>query len=131
MTDSGRTVYGGGGITPDEKIEAPKSNHFQDELIYKDAFFHFAAHYLANRTVDKNFQVDDAVHGRLQAIPHSPEHSTGPITTSTASSDWLKVSIQAVHHYQPIRPVAGTARDGRLGPDDPEGADIPARGTGA
>ncbi len=61
MTDSGRTVYGGGGITPDEKIESPKSNDFQDQLLYKQVFFHFAAHYLANRTVDKNFQVDDAV----------------------------------------------------------------------
>jgi len=29
LTDSGRTVYGGGGITPDEKIESPKSNHFR------------------------------------------------------------------------------------------------------
>ena len=29
LTDAGRTVYGGGGITPDEKIETPKSNHFQ------------------------------------------------------------------------------------------------------
>ena len=31
----GRTVYGGGGITPDEKIESPKSNHFQDTLILR------------------------------------------------------------------------------------------------
>ena len=42
MTDPGRTVYGGGGITPDEKIESPKSNDFQDQLLYKSAFFHFA-----------------------------------------------------------------------------------------
>ena len=28
-TDSGRTVYGGGGITPDEKYEPPKYNKFQ------------------------------------------------------------------------------------------------------
>ena len=61
MTDSGRTVYGGGGITPDEKIDSPKPNHFQEDLIYRSAFLHFAAHYLANRTVDRNFQVDDAV----------------------------------------------------------------------
>ena len=45
--------------------------------------------------------------------------------------DWLKVNIKAIDHYQPVRPVAGTARDGRLGSDDPEGADLPARGTGA
>ena len=34
LTDSGRTVYGGGGITPDEKIEPPKTNRFQDEEIF-------------------------------------------------------------------------------------------------
>ena len=61
LTDSGRTVYGGGGITPDEKIEQPKTNRFQDELLYKDVFFHFAPVYVATHTVDKNFQVDDAV----------------------------------------------------------------------
>ena len=32
MTDSGRTVYGGGGIT-DEKIDSPKSNTFQEDLL--------------------------------------------------------------------------------------------------
>ena len=32
LTDSGRTVYGGGGITPDEKIEQPNPSRFQDEL---------------------------------------------------------------------------------------------------
>src|ERR1019366_659094 len=66
LTDSGRTVYGGGGITPDEKIDSPKSNTFQDTLLYKSVFFHFASHYLANRTVDKNFQVDDAVMGEFK-----------------------------------------------------------------
>jgi len=61
LTDSGRTVYGGGGITPDEKIETPKNNSFQDELIYKDVFFHFAPIYVANHTIGKDFQVDDGV----------------------------------------------------------------------
>src|SRR5690348_5234196 len=28
VTDSGRTVYGGGGITPDDKIPSPKLNKF-------------------------------------------------------------------------------------------------------
>src|ERR1039457_533195 len=45
LTDSGRTVYGGGGLTPDEKGENPKNSHFQDELLYKDAFFHVAPGY--------------------------------------------------------------------------------------
>ena len=30
MTDSGRTVYGGGGITPDEKYVPPKLQHVPD-----------------------------------------------------------------------------------------------------
>src|SRR5246500_3812706 len=58
FTDSGRTVYGGGAITPDEKIDSPKSNHFQEDVLIHSAFFRFAPHYLASRTVDHNFQVD-------------------------------------------------------------------------
>jgi len=93
LTDAGRTVYGGGGITPDEKIESPKSNHFQDSLLIKDAFFHFAPVYLANRTVDKNFQVDDAVLAEFkkylteQSIPWTEADLNGVM-------DWLKISIK-------------------------------------
>jgi carboxyl-terminal processing protease len=95
FTDSGRTVYGGGGITPDEKIDSPQSNKFQEELgpYEKSAFFHFAAHYLANRTVDKNFQVDDAVLAEFkqfltsQDIPWSEKDITD-------NMDWLKVNIR-------------------------------------
>jgi carboxyl-terminal processing protease len=93
MTDSGRTVYGGGGITPDEKVEAPKSNDFQDELIYKAAFFHFAAHYLANRSVDKNFQVDDAVLTDFKQFLTS-QNINWTDNDLNGVSDWLKVSIR-------------------------------------
>jgi carboxyl-terminal processing protease len=61
LTDAGRTVYGGGGITPDEKIETPKTNRFQDDLAFKDVFFHFAPVYVAAHTVDRNFEVNDTV----------------------------------------------------------------------
>ena len=93
LTDAGRTVYGGGGITPDEKIEPPKANHFQETLLYKDVFFHFAPVYLANRTVDKNFQVDEAVLSEFkqflttQSIPYTQADLDGV-------SDWLKASIK-------------------------------------
>src|SRR6266480_4566347 len=46
LTDSGRTVYGGGGITPDVAIAAVKSNRFQDSLLQHYAFFNFAKHYV-------------------------------------------------------------------------------------
>ena len=93
LTDAGRTVYGGGGIAPDEKIESPKSNRFQDDLAYKDVFFHFAPVYVANHAVDKNFQVDAAVLGEFkryltsQNIPFTQVDLDGV-------SDWLKVNIK-------------------------------------
>lgn len=93
LTDSGRTVYGGGGITPDEKIEAPKANHFQDELLFKSTFFHFAPHYLASKTVDKNFQVDDAVLADFKSFLTSQDV---PWTEKdlTDNMDWIKVNIK-------------------------------------
>ena len=95
MTDSGRTVYGGGGITPDEKIESPKPNHFQDDLVYKGAFFHFAAHYLSNRTVDRNFQVDDAVLSDFKQYITTPPLEI-PVNDKLINDnlDWVKTNIK-------------------------------------
>jgi carboxyl-terminal processing protease len=46
-TDSGRTVYGGGGISPDEKYADAKLDAFQILLARrKYAFFEFVSHYL-------------------------------------------------------------------------------------
>src|SRR5438105_9790623 len=61
LTDSGRTVYGGGGITPDVKYDAPKPNHFQNELLRHYAFFNFAKHYGLGKQLAKNFMVDEEV----------------------------------------------------------------------
>jgi carboxyl-terminal processing protease len=61
LTDSGRTVYGGGGITPDVKIPPIKANKFQIGLLQKYAFFNFAKHYSLSHKIEKNFGVDDAV----------------------------------------------------------------------
>jgi carboxyl-terminal processing protease len=49
MTDGGRTVYGGGGITPDEKYAPAKLNRFQIEVLRKQAFFNFTARFFAGR----------------------------------------------------------------------------------
>ncbi|HTM17331.1 MAG TPA: S41 family peptidase [Terracidiphilus sp.] len=95
MTDSGRTVYGGGGITPDQKIDSPKPNHFQEELIYKSAFFHFVAHYLSNRTVDRNFQVDDAVLSEFkQYVASSPLEIAISDKQVNDNLDWIKSNIK-------------------------------------
>jgi carboxyl-terminal processing protease len=48
-TDSGRKVYGGGGITPDEKYEPPMANAFQRHVMASGAVFHFASQYFSDR----------------------------------------------------------------------------------
>lgn len=44
-TDSGRKVYGGGGITPDEKYVPPASNRFEARVFGSGAVFHFGSLY--------------------------------------------------------------------------------------
>lgn len=50
QTDLGRTVFGGGGITPDQKWEAPKMDGFELNVVRNNAFFDFSAYYFANHT---------------------------------------------------------------------------------
>lgn len=94
LTDSGRTVYGGGGITPDEKIEADKANKFQDSLYRGYAFFDFSKHYLANHTVTKDFVVDDAVMQEFKAFLKAQQidYTDNDIN---GVSDWLKATIKS------------------------------------
>jgi carboxyl-terminal processing protease len=62
LTDGGRKVYGGGGITPDVKVSPDKLNQVQRTLIQNGAFFSFAQSYLATRnTVAEDFQVSNDV----------------------------------------------------------------------
>ena len=94
LTDSGRTVYGGGGITPDDKVTTPKSNHFQDVLLEHYVFFNFASHYLAHRTVDKSFQVDDAAMNEFKQFLTSQQIAFTEQDLSGVS-DWIKANIKA------------------------------------
>jgi carboxyl-terminal processing protease len=63
MTDSGRTVYGGGGITPDEKYVQPKFDKLQTELYVKSAFFNFTRSYFGQHDakLPKGWSPDIAV----------------------------------------------------------------------
>jgi carboxyl-terminal processing protease len=94
MTDSGRTVYGGGGITPDVKLASPKPNKFQETLLEKYAFFNFAKHYVINHKVGKQFEVDDAV---MQEFRKFLDEQKIPFTEADLSenADWTHTSIKA------------------------------------
>ncbi|HEX3437597.1 MAG TPA: S41 family peptidase [Pseudacidobacterium sp.] len=98
LTDSGRTVYGGGGITPDYKVDTPKSTHLQEVLLSPEhyAFFNFAKHYLANRSVTRDFQVDDAVLTDFKQFLASPSQNiTYTDQEFNAVLDWIRMSIKA------------------------------------
>ncbi len=94
MTDSGRTVYGGGGITPDVKIPAPKTNLFQDTMLEKYAFFNFAKHYVIDHKVTKQFEVDDAV---MQDFRKFLDEQNIPYTEAdlAANADWVRTNIKS------------------------------------
>ena len=93
LTDSGRTVYGGGGISPDVKIPPLKTTRFEDTLLQKYAFFNFAARYLNGRSVDKNFEVTDAV---MQDFRKFLDAQKIPYTEAELNEgiDWIKSSIK-------------------------------------
>jgi carboxyl-terminal processing protease len=94
LTDAGRTVYGGGGITPDEKIDNLKSNHFQDNLLQHYAFFNFSKHYLANHTVAKDFVVDDAVMQQFKDFLKTNQIDYNDADIAGVN-DWIKESIKS------------------------------------
>jgi carboxyl-terminal processing protease len=94
LTDSGRTVYGGGGITPDEKIDVPDLNHFQGSLLGHYAFFDFSKHYLATHTIPRDFVVDDAM---LQQFKDFLKANQIDYTDADMAPvlDWVKSNIKA------------------------------------
>jgi len=94
LTDSGRTVYGGGGITPDVKLPAIKSNKFQDTLLQHYAFFNFAKRYVVNHKVGHDFTVDDMV---MQDFRKFLEEEKVAFTEGELleNQDWLRSNIKS------------------------------------
>ncbi len=94
LTDSGRTMFGGGGITPDVKVPTFKPNKFEDSLLIKYAFFNFARHYVNGKHVDKNFEVTDAV---MQDFRKFLDSQKIPYTEADLNEgvDWIKSNIKS------------------------------------
>jgi carboxyl-terminal processing protease len=101
LTDSGRQVTGGGGITPDIAVHEPEPNHFAKELFRTDVFFPFdttvggfTRHYLGTRpTITKDFAVDDAVMADFRKyLSNQNVHYTEPELAE--SLDWVKRKIK-------------------------------------
>ncbi|HEV2224764.1 MAG TPA: S41 family peptidase [Candidatus Acidoferrales bacterium] len=109
LTDSGRKVYGGGGITPDVPDPAPKLDPFQQLLYGRGVFFpadpffvssqpigvgDFTRYFMGTHpAITKDFTVDDAVMKEFlgfldkQHIKYTPE-------LISANLDWIKDHIK-------------------------------------
>jgi len=94
LTDSGRTVYGGGGITPDVHLQPPASTPFEDDLLDRDVFLGFTEHYVAHHAVSQDFEVNDAVLNEFrqylatQNIDYTPQDFDKNL-------DWVKTFIKS------------------------------------
>jgi carboxyl-terminal processing protease len=95
QTDLGRTVYGGGGITPDEKYEAPKANPFQIAVLRKNAFFTYTAQYFGNKEakLPKGWVPDEALMNTFHdyLMKQNVEFTEADWT---ANHDWLRDRLQ-------------------------------------
>src|SRR6202158_2655220 len=101
LTDSGRQVTGGGGITPDINVPAPKLTKFEETLLRADVFFPFdqgvggfTRYYLGTRpTIIKSFEVDDNVLRDLRTYMSKHNvHYTEPEISENL--DWIKRKVK-------------------------------------
>src|SRR6267142_305639 len=101
LTDSGRQVTGGGGITPDIDVPAPKLSKFEETLLRADVFFPYEAgvggftrfYLCTHTTITKNFEVDDTVLRDLRAYMSKRNvHYTEPEISENL--DWIKRKIK-------------------------------------
>jgi len=103
MTDSGRTVYGGGGISPDEKYTVPKLDKFQIDLLRRAEFFNFTANFLGstNPKIDKTWVAEtptvDAFHQYLLK-----EKVAFTEADFTQHLDWIKHQLQYEIYFSGI-----------------------------
>jgi carboxyl-terminal processing protease len=94
MTDSGRTVYGGGGINPDVVIPPIKSTKFEDTLLQKYVFFNFSKHYVINHKVTQSFVVDDSVMQEFRKFLDSQQIAFTEADL-VENNDWIRSNIKA------------------------------------
>jgi carboxyl-terminal processing protease len=95
MTDSGRTVYGGGGITPDEKYVTPTLDRMQTEFLRKDGFFNFTRSYFGSHDakLKQGWDVDNNILNEFHEylLKHDFEFTEAEWAQN---HDWIKRSLK-------------------------------------
>ncbi len=117
-TDSGRTVYGGGGISPDKKFTVQKRDGFQTELLRNSAFFSFTSFYRGkeNPVVTDSWSADDKV---ISAFHDYLSQKHIPFTESAFTADraWVKNQLTYEMYWSALSSDDARAFDRR---NDPE-----------
>jgi carboxyl-terminal processing protease len=92
-TDSGRTVYGGGGITPDQKYDTPIMDRLEAAL-YRDGLFEFTRSYFATHSTElpKDWMPDANVLEELHdyELKRGTKFSEAQFTTD---HDWIERNL--------------------------------------
>jgi len=101
LTDSGRQVTGGGGITPDIVVDAPKLTKFQQVLLRYDVLFPaetgvggFTRYFLGTKpAVTRDFEVDDNVMRTFREYlsKHNVRYTEPEIAEN---QEWIKRKIK-------------------------------------
>jgi len=112
-TDSGRKVYGGGGITPDEKYPNPHYTMLQRRTApISMVVYHFANSYFAGQkpSLPQGWQPDDNTLERFKAFLKA---QNVPFTDAEfeANKDWIRQQIQYEFYFRAFdKPVADRAQ---------------------
>jgi carboxyl-terminal processing protease len=101
LTDGGRQVFGGGGITPDVLVSEPKPNPFQELLLRRDVFFpyqggvgSFTTSFLGTKPeISRDFTVTDGVLGQFRRHLDK-ENIKYTEVDITDNLDWIKRQIK-------------------------------------
>src|SRR5579883_703958 len=103
LTDGGRQVYGGGGITPDVQVSEPKPDDFQQLLMRRNIFFaypeqpgvgSFTTYFLGMKPdITRNFVVNDSVLATFRRYLDKEKISYTD-TDLQQNLDWIKLQIK-------------------------------------
>ncbi len=95
-TDSGRVVYGGGGISPDEKYTPPKLDSFEALMITSFSLSNYTRHFFASHReqLPKDWSVDTATMNAFHDFLLS-EKVEFTEADYTKDYDWTRRRVQA------------------------------------
>jgi carboxyl-terminal processing protease len=107
-TDSGRKVYGGGGITPDEPYDTPVATLLERRLAASPAFFRFGSVYFSGRKPElpDGWTPDDAAIERFRVYLHQQGL---PFTDAEYAADrkWVSTELRRELYSRAFGKTAG------------------------